>query len=67
MRYFKRSCEEKRGDQYDSWGCAIYYFEIDDSFSVVRQIEVYDNGNVLNYDQDNVKDQYGMLSDIGID
>src|SRR5215210_5101555 len=66
-RYFKRRWDECRGDEYDSWGCSIYYFEADDQLNPVRQMEVYENGNVLKYDRNHVKDRYGGLSQCRLD
>jgi hypothetical protein len=37
--------------------------EINENSRVVRQIEVYENGNVLFYDHTHLGDNYGMLSD----
>ena len=27
-RYYKRNWEETRGDEFDSWGTSIWYFEV---------------------------------------
>lgn len=50
MRYYKRRWEQGRGDQFDVWGPADYFFEVDDGGVVLRQMEVYANGTVLRYD-----------------
>lgn len=67
MRYFKRNWNETRGDQYDSWGKSVWFFETDDNGEVLRQIEVYDNGKVLKYDNENSEDEFGMLADQNLD
>ena len=61
-RYFKRRWDQCRGDQYDDWGGSWWYFELEHSGNVLRQIEVYDNGTLLQYDQDHDDDAYGGLS-----
>ncbi len=62
-RYFKLNWLELRGDEEDVWGTSWWYFEVDDDNCVKRQIEVYENGKVLKYDEDNFKNEYGGLSD----
>jgi hypothetical protein len=66
MHYFKRKWEEDRGDQFASWGCAIYFFETDSNLIPTRQLEAYDNGNRLRYHQRHKHDEYGMLADQGL-
>ena len=63
MRYFKRPWDEDRGDEYASWGTPLWYFEVDDLWEVVRQLEVYASGAVLAYDSSHLEDRYGMLAD----
>jgi hypothetical protein len=63
MRYFKRKWGEDRGDQFASWGSAIYFFETGPDLVPTRQLEVYANGNRLQYDQQHKHDKYGMLAD----
>lgn len=63
MRYFKRRWEENRADQCAHWGHSVYYFEVDDEMYPVRQIELYDNGNALQYSSEHLADEYGMLGD----
>lgn len=67
MKYFKRNWNETRGDQYDSWGKSVWFFETDNNGEVLRQIEVYDNGKVLKYDNQNIEDEFGMLADQNLD
>ena len=59
MKYFKRNWNETRGDQYDSWGKSVWFFETDCNGEVFRQIEVYDNGKILKYDKQNIEDEFG--------
>jgi hypothetical protein len=67
LRYYRRSWNETRGDDYDSWGRSVWYFEIDEQGVPARQIEQYENGPVLKYDANHREDQYGGLGDQPID
>ncbi len=61
MKYFKRNWDETRGDGFDNWGTSIWYFETDLSGLPTKQIEVYQNGRVMKYDQSKVEDEFGGL------
>jgi hypothetical protein len=63
MIYYKFVWGETRGDEYDKWGTTTYYFEVGDDLMTVRQLEVYENGNALFYDESHWHDKYGGLSD----
>ncbi len=67
MRYFKRKWAERRGDEFDNWGIAHYYFETDNNGQPIRQIENYENGVVLKYDNAKPIDDYGQLSSHSLD
>lgn len=67
FRYFKRRWDELRGDDYDNWGTSMWYFEMDADNYVTRQIEVYDNGKILKYDELHVEDEYGGLAEKAFD
>jgi hypothetical protein len=62
IRWFRRRWEESRGDEFDCWGSATYYFEVDADGLPIRQVEQYDNGPTLRYGPDHLEDQYGGLS-----
>ena len=66
-RFFKRSWDEVRGDEYDSWGTSTYYFELDNDGFPLRQIEVYENGNRLKYSAEKLFDDYGGLGNQSVD
>ena len=52
MRYFKKNWEETTGDELtDDWGVSIFYFETDDSLNVLKQIQIFENGKILKYDE----------------
>ena len=67
MKYFKRNWDETRGDEFDNWGTFIWYFETDNSGLPTKQIEVYQNGKVLKYDQLKLEDEFGRLGDQKLD
>ena len=62
MLYFKREWKQTRGDQYDNWGTCTYYFETEDDGFPLRHVEVYENGNVLRYSEQNLEDEFVMLA-----
>lgn len=64
MRYYRHGEAETRGGKYDHWSFWTALYEIGDDGYVVRQLESYDIGIVLKYDQTHPKDEYGMLEDI---
>ena len=63
MRYFKYYWNENRGDQFSDWGKSTWYNEVDEEFYATRQMEIYDNGNVLKYDLENIDDEFGFLAE----
>lgn len=65
--YFKRKWDESRGDDYDAWGCSLWLFETDDAFRPLRQIEIYDGGQVLFYDGQHPDDKFGALGEQALD
>lgn len=67
MRYFKRNWNETRGDQYNNWGKSIWFFETENNGEVLRQIEIYDNGKALKYDNQNNEDEFGGLANQNLD
>ena len=67
VRYYRRPWHECRGNQFDSWGQSVWYFEVDDAGYPIRQIEEYERGPVLKYDATRPDDQYGGLADQPLD
>lgn len=67
MHYFLRRWKEHRGDEYAHWGTSLWYFEVDDSGNVLRQIEAYESGKELKYDQYHPDDDFGGLAKEPID
>ncbi|GAB3190019.1 hypothetical protein FHX75_111242 [Micromonospora palomenae] len=60
-RYFRRRWHESRGDEFDIWGYATYYFDAAEDGWPVRQVEVYDSGPVLRYGPAHREDRFGGL------
>ena len=67
LRYVKRRWEEKRGDGHDEFGYSWWYFEIDSTCGVIRQIEQYDNGLVVGYSSGKSTDEFGGLSTVPLE
>jgi hypothetical protein len=65
--YFKCHWPESRGDNYDSWGGSWWYLHTDGSGKVLRQMEKYDSGVIIRYDQSCSKDEYGELSNTPVE
>ena len=64
FRYFKKFWDESTGEELtDSWGNSTYYFETDENLNVVKQIQKFENGKVLRYDEQNIEDDFGGLAD----
>jgi hypothetical protein len=66
-RFYRRRWDETRGDEFDGWGCSVWYFDVDDDGWPVRQVEVYDAGRVLRYGYGHEEDIYGGLGQASLD
>ncbi|OUL34153.1 hypothetical protein BV372_14445 [Nostoc sp. T09] len=62
-RYCKWFWDESLGGEYEHWGTSTYFMEVGHDLYAVRQIEIYENGNILSYDRSHLTDDYGMLCD----
>ncbi|MDU0368764.1 DUF433 domain-containing protein [Hymenobacter endophyticus] len=68
MKYYKRHWQETTGDALTgSWGFSWFYFETDDQSWVTRQLQLFENGQVLKYDTEYVEDKLGGLSEAPLD
>lgn len=68
MHFFKRYWQESTGGEATAdWGTSTWYFEVDSEFFPVRQVILFENGNLLRYDQKHLQDQYGGLADQALD
>ncbi|BAY34711.1 hypothetical protein NIES2107_66170 [Nostoc carneum NIES-2107] len=61
--YCKWFWDESLGGDYDNWGTSTYLLELGHDLYAIRQIEIYENGNVLFYDPSHIADDYGRLCD----
>jgi hypothetical protein len=50
-----------QGSLAADWGGISRYVEVGDDQWAVRQVDVFDNGNVLRYDRSHRRDAYSML------
>lgn len=57
--YYKLEME----DDFAGWGDVTIFYEVDVDGEVNRQVEIFSNGRVLLYDQDQPADEYGSLAD----
>ena len=68
VNYYKRNWDETTGEELtDSWGTSAYYFETDDEGNVIRQLQLFSNGNALKYDTKYLDDKFGGLSEVPLD
>ena len=62
-KYFKKFWNESSGEELtDSWGNSTYYFETDENLNVLKQVQIFQNGNTLKYDNRKIEDEYGFLT-----
>jgi len=64
--FYRRAWNEQRGDAHNDWGTSIWHFEVENG-QVLRQVEVYKNGNVLKYSLEFLEDEFGGLAEQPID
>jgi len=67
LTFYKRRWDECRSGELAAWGGCIYYFEVASDGTVMRQMEIYDNGIVLQYHANHIEDAFGFLTDLTID
>jgi hypothetical protein len=53
-------------DPVSHWGRFTIFLEIGEDLRVLRQVNLFDNGNALSYDRMHWIDRFGMLGDAGI-
>jgi hypothetical protein len=61
MLYFKAPGRLMRDRLSADWGNFTWFVEVGDDQRAIRQVNVFDNGNVLHYDRSHNWDDYGML------
>jgi uncharacterized protein (DUF433 family) len=63
LLYFKREWDETSEEaEIQTWGISVYYFETGMDHKVVRQLQVFANGNALKYDDKYSDDKWGGIS-----
>lgn len=68
MFYYKRPWDDSTGDPLsDSWGTSIFYFEVDESGDVLRQIQAFESGRKLKYSLNYLEDEFGKLSEVSLE
>lgn len=68
MKYYKRFWDETTGEELtDSWGQSTFYLEVGSDLYVKRQMQIFENGYVLRYDQSYLDDEFGGLADKPLD
>jgi hypothetical protein len=50
-----------QGSAASGWGDFTHYLEVADDQFTVREVDVFENGNILRYDRSHWCDDYGML------
>ncbi|MGI4761195.1 MAG: DUF433 domain-containing protein [Janthinobacterium lividum] len=64
MHYFKRLWPETTGTEFtDSWGTSTFFFETNSEFQILRQLQLFENGNALKYDLEYSEDKFGGLAE----
>jgi uncharacterized protein (DUF433 family) len=68
MYHFTKKWNESTGEELtDSWGTSTFYFETDENFNVLRQIQIFENGKALKYDLEYIDDKFGGLAEAPIE
>ena len=61
MWYFKAPGRLMQASLAADWGRITRYLEVADDQHAVRQVDVFENGNLLRYDRSHPRDEYGFL------
>lgn len=63
--YFSKAADQRREspEPVAGWGRFTRYLEIGENLSAVRQVDVFENGLMLSYDQTHWVDGFSMLGD----
>ena len=65
--YYRRYWEEDSGDLCSGWGGSHFLFEVHTDGCVSRQIQLFDNGKFLVYDEICEEDEFGGRSTVPLD
>jgi hypothetical protein len=67
-KYYKRNWEESTGEERTyAWGTSTFFFETDDKRNIIRQIQIFEEGQLLKYEQEFPEDDFGFLSNAQLD
>ena len=66
-KYYRRKWAEIRDDKFADWGKSVWFFEVNLEGFPTKQIEKYENGQILKYDLCHIQDEFGGLADQPID
>jgi hypothetical protein len=61
MFYFQAPGRLSHGSLAEGWGKFSRYVEVGDDQLAVRQVDIFENGEILRYDREHQWDNYGML------
>ncbi|HEY1172293.1 MAG TPA: hypothetical protein VGH19_13040 [Verrucomicrobiae bacterium] len=63
IKYFKQTVEQDDGffPRRSAWGKSAIYYETSEEGFVGRQIQLFESGTVLVYDETHNMDDYGMM------
>jgi hypothetical protein len=61
MFYFKAPGFHLRDRTTTNWGDFTWFVEVGDDQRAIRQVNAFDDGNILRYDRSHNWDDYGML------
>jgi hypothetical protein len=67
LTFYKRRWDECRSGEEAAWGGCDYYFEVTPNGTVIRQMEIYDNGTILQFHANHIEDAFGFLTDLKVD
>ncbi len=65
--YFRRYWSEDSGGPCAGWGGSNFLFEVHEDGYVSRQIQLFDNGKYIVYDEICDEDKYGARSTVALD
>ena len=65
--YYKRYWDDDSGGQCAGWGGSYFLFEVHPDGCVSRQIQYFDNGELLLYDETRDEDDFGGRSTVALD
>ena len=65
--YYKRYWDEDSGGRCSGWGGSHFFFEVHPDGWVARQLQAFDNGELILYDETCDEDEFGGRSTVQLD